>query len=100
MEIFTPAAWEGVGAPALLVLLVVVLLVGVAREWIIPGKYDQRMVDSKDATIAILEARLDKRDEQIDVLADSVAKNTIANELTAHVLDALRKAAEANKEVT
>ena len=100
MSIFTPAAWEGVGAPALLVLLLVVLVVGVAREWIIPGRYHRRMIDSRDASITTLESRLDKRDEQIDKLADAVAKNNTANELTAHVLDALRQAAEAPREGT
>lgn len=85
---------NGTGVGGLLILLIV----GLAREWIVTGPAHRREVESLNRTISMLEARGDKDAESIATFADTQrevnAEKASETRILAAVRDGLLKASE------
>lgn len=94
MSIFTPDAWEGVGVVTIVILVAIASLLALARGWIVPGKYHDQLMQTKDAVIDTHVETIRELTSANQLFAESEAKKAAQDNLTGQVAEQVRQLME------
>lgn len=84
MKFLDPAMWTSLGAPALALLVAVLFVFALLREWIVLGK-------SHRAEVTRLDARAAKDADSIATLSRAVTEQKATDAATAQIIASLRE---------
>lgn len=87
----SPDAYNSVGVVGLVVFVLVFILVGLSKGWIVFGPTHREIVESKDSTIDKLYARADKDADTIAELSHTLAQKNAVEDATTKILSELRE---------
>ncbi|MFV8169806.1 hypothetical protein [Mycolicibacterium peregrinum] len=82
--LWNPEFWSNLGAPALALLVAVLFVVSLLREWIVLGRAHR-------AEVARLDARAEKDAESIATLSRAVTEGKATTTATEHIIASLRE---------
>jgi hypothetical protein len=94
MPAWSPETWGDFSVVGVVVFIAILLWVGIAREWIIPGPAHRAIVASKDDELKRADARSTKDAETIHIQAQTIAEKNAVEAVTTHLLQSFRESVE------
>lgn len=93
MGALSPAAWQDVGTVAVVLAFAAALLLSLVRGWVVFGPAHRELLRVKDEALDDLRGREGELTRIIETQATTIQKQTVAGEVSIHLLEALREAA-------